>query len=60
MSEDEINRVIEENYMEPSINKNEYILDKNSAIKENDNDNIKISLQSAYNIDYIYYPETFE
>lgn len=60
MSEDEINRVIENNYIEPSFTKNEYILDKKSIIKENYNDNIKISLQSAYNIDYIYYPETFE
>jgi len=58
VSENDLNKSIEEKYIEPSINKNEYII-SSANIKEK-NGNIQVSLQSAYNIDYIYYPKNFE
>jgi len=59
VSEKEINNNIEEKYIEPSIVKNENFLD-NQTLLETNKDKIKISLKSAYNIDYIYIPKKLE
>lgn len=58
VSENESKISIEEKYIEPSINKNNYISDTDSVIKKQEK--IQVSLQSAYNIDYVYYPNNFE
>ncbi len=59
VSEKEINNFIEEKYIEPSIGKNENLL-LNETVLNNESDKIKISLKSAYNIEYIYIPKNFE
>lgn len=63
MSEKDINNNIEENYIEPSINNEDYLSVSpywEEIKKGNINDNIKVNLKSAYNIDYSYYPKSFE
>jgi hypothetical protein len=59
VSENDLNKNIEEKYIEPSILKNEYIIN-NGTIEDKNNNNIQVSLQSAYNIDYIYFPKNFK
>ena len=59
--EKQLNAEIENTYIEPSLTKNEYILDKKSLIEEeNENDKIKVVLRSAYNIKYYYFPANFK
>lgn len=55
----EININIENTYIEPSIIKNEYVLD-NKVLTEEVKDKIRVSLKSAYNINFIYFPEDFK
>ena len=59
VTNDEYISNIENKYIEPSLTKNEYIIDKNS-FKENDNQNIKVDLQSAYNISFLYFPKNIK
>ena len=59
VTNDEYISNIENKYIEPSLTKNEYIIDKNSFNKK-DNQNIKIDLQSAYNISFLYFPKNIK
>jgi len=54
-----LNERIENLYIEPSITKNENILDKDS-LSEGEKEKIKVALKSAYNINFIYFPNSFK
>jgi len=64
VSENELNNQVESIYIEPSIIDKEYINISPFSDKKNENkikdENIKVSLKSAYNIDYVFYPKIFE
>ncbi len=57
--ENKLNEHIEENFIEPSINKYENIYNKTS-VKDNNKQDLNITLKSAYNIEYLYFPESLK
>ena len=57
--ENKLNEHIEENFIEPSINKYENIYSKTS-VKDNNKQDLNITLKSAYNIEYLYFPESLK
>jgi len=62
VSENELNNYIENHHIEKTITKNEILLnhDDHTHDEKIENDNIKVSLKSAYNINYNFYPSDFE
>lgn len=57
--ENKLNEHIEENFIGPSINKYENIYNKTS-VKDNNKQDLNITLKSAYNIEYLYFPESLK
>ena len=57
--ENKLNEHIEENFIGPSINKYENIYSKTS-VKDNNKQDLNITLKSAYNIEYLYFPESLK
>ncbi len=53
--ESELNKYIEENYIEPSIEN----IDNKSYLNSLEKDKIKVSLKSAYNLKFLYFPNSF-
>ena len=58
-SEKELNTRIENEYIEPSLTKNEYLLSDDS-LEEKQKERITVALKSAYKIKFYYFPTNFK
>ena len=58
-SQKELNIKIENEYIEPSLTKNEYLFNKESLV-DNKKEKIYVALKSAYKIKFYYFPTNFK